>query len=441
MNLKIGALISFLIVFGFAFSEPETALVPEPNYMGQKVSFNFQDIPVRSVLQTLSGFMGKNVVISEAVKGNITLHLKDVPWDQVLDFILSTQGLGKRELNNIILIAPAADIAAQEQADLQSKEALNALQPLYTRSFTINYGKVDEYFNLLKDPQQTLLSSKGRVVRLNSSNTLIVEDTADKLQSIEKLFSQMDKPAKQVLIETRIVYLNTQAERQLGVKWTSQGGGVFKGFNMDLSPGGVATGSTGGGSGIGALSFGTVVKGLNLGLELQAIEAAGQGELVSSPRILTSNNTKASIEQGQQYPYSSQAASGGTTVQFVSAVLRLEVTPQITPNNKLLLDLTVNQDQINTTQVSASQQPPIDTRRLQTMIMVDNGQTIVLGGIYQYQNQSRTIGVPFLSQIPLIGNLFKSKTNTNTKTELLVFMTPHIQDLSTQQNNTEKVNA
>jgi type IV pilus assembly protein PilQ len=402
-------------------------------YTGQKISLNFQSIPVRDVLQILAGFVHKNVIISDAIEGNMTLTLKDVPWDQVLAFVLKSQGLAKRETNNILIIAPSKELLAQEQAELTANQALDTLAPLYTESFSINYGKADDYYALLQDPKQTLLSTRGHVVKLNNSNTLIVEDTAKKLASIRELFAKMDHPVKQVLIEARIVYVSTNYQRNLGINWGTSIPGKIpgtpgslpvpnNGFNMALPVSAI------GGAGPGILQLGTVIGGLDLSLQIQAIEAEGGGELVSSPRILTSNNVAGDIQQGQQIPYSTQAASGGTTVQYIPAVLELQVTPQITPNNKLLLNLVITQNQAGKAD-AAGGAPPINTRKLTTMIMVNNEQTIVLGGVYDRTKTTSVVGLPWLSKIPLIGALFKSKATVDNKDELLIFLTPKIIDV------------
>jgi type IV pilus assembly protein PilQ len=402
------------------------------SYKGEKISLNFQNIPVRDVLQILAEFTQKNVIISDSVKGNLTLTLKEVPWDQVLAFVLKSQGLAQRETHDILIIAPAKEIVTQEQESLASTQALETLAPLHTQSFSINYGKVDDYYALLQDPKQTLLSSRGHIVKLNNSNTLVVEDTAKKLASIAILFAKMDQPAKQVLIEARIVYVNTAYQRNLGIKWSTTGSsGIFKNFNMDLSTAAMNSSGAPTASTLGALSIGTGIGGLNLNLQLQAIELEGGGELVSSPRILTSNNVMGDIQQGQQVPYLTQAASGGTTVQYVQAVLELQVTPQITPNNKLLLNLMVTQNQV-LPPLTPGGAPPISTRKLTTLIMVNNKQTIVLGGIYTRNKTSSTYQLPWLSHIPLIGNLFKSNVTVDNKDELLIFLTPKIIDVNEQ---------
>lgn len=395
----------------------------------ETVSLNFQQIPVRSVLQLLAEFTGKNVIISDAVKGNITLHLTDVPWQQALDYILQSQGLATREQGNIMIIAPQADIFNQEQNELKAQQQLQTLAPLQTESFQIHYGNVNAYYDMLKEANTSLLSVRGKVVKLATSNTLIVEDTAEKLQNIRQLFSKMDVPMKQILIEARLVFVNQGFQQNLGIKWgstTASGANALNGFNMDLTPG-VATQTI---TQPGTLAFGTLVNGTVLSLELQALELEGEGEVVSSPRVMTSNNVTASIEQGTQIPYEVTAQSGATAVQLVSAVLKLEVTPQITPNNKIILDLVVNQDKPEP--APAGGQPSINTRKLKTNILVENGQTIVLGGVYEMNKSKQVTRVPFLGSLPIIGNLFKQTLTVDHKSELLIFITPKIIDEVTQ---------
>ncbi len=415
-----------------------TAGMQQAHYQGQKISLNFQNIPVRSVVQLLAQFTGENIVISDKVTGSVTLKLNDVPWDQALDFILRTQGLGKLETGNVLMIAPAADIAAQQQSDLKAQQAISAVSPLYTQSFQINYGSADNYYQMLKNPAQTLLSPRGKVVELSTTNTLIVEDTQAKLQEIAALFKQMDVPQKQVLIEARIVYVNTTYIDQLGVQWgsVSPGGtpgiiytgrsglGPFQDWNMDMA----AAGGPGGTP--GTLVLGEIIGGQQLDLQLQAFESEGHGEVVSDPKVLTSNNQQATISSGEQIPYQTSAPNGGTTTQFIAALLTLQVTPQITPNNKLMLNLNVTQAKPDT----SSNPPGITQRTVTTNVLVNDGQTIVLGGVYETTQAENVNRVPFLSDIPFLGNLFKSTTKTDIKTELLIFLTPKIVDTGANDN-------
>lgn len=392
----------------------------------QPVSLDFQNIEVRAALKILAEFMGSNVVISNTVKGQISLHIHDLPWDEVLAFILTTQGLAKRQIGHIIFIAPAAEINAQQQASLQIKQAIKQSLPLYTRLFQINYSNVSAYYDLLKNTHQTLLSARGKVVQLKANNSLIVTDTRVKLSALAQLFKKLDQPVKQVLIEARIIYISTSYEQTLGINWWGRSSGdkvTYQGFNMDFGTDEVAGDAR---RITTPFRLGNFLGAANLDLELQAIEAEGKGELISSPRILTSDNVTASIQQGQQIPYSASSASGGTTTLFVQALLCLEVTPQITPNNKLRLALTVTQNQVDKEPVAKNQQPPINTRQLKTNILVSNGSTIVLGGIYEKTNTLRSVRIPWISHLPFIGGLFKLKTDMSAKSELLIFLTPKI---------------
>tara|TARA_R110000868_G_scaffold380784_1_gene646896 strand:+ start:70263 stop:72278 length:2016 start_codon:yes stop_codon:yes gene_type:complete len=398
----------------------DKAVGNQPEYTGEKISLNFQNISVRAVLQLLSQFTGLNMVVSDKVSGDVTLHLNNVPWDQALDFILKSRGLASREMGNVMIIGPAAEITAQEQAELKAKQDLQALAPLYTQTFTVNYGKVDDYYNMLNATENSFLSPRGRVVMLKSSNKLIVEDTAEKLREIRTLLTQADKPAKQVLIEARIVFVRKTFEDELGIKWgatNTSSSSAFRGFNMDLGAGGL------GGKDAAVLSFAKVVGGVQLDLELSALEAESGADIVSSPRLLTSNNVKASIEQGSKIAYNSTAPSGGTSTNLVSATLKLEVTPQITPNNKLLLDLTVTQDRPG---ADINGQASIDTRQVTTNILMDNGETVVLGGVYERDKTNSVERVPFLGSIPGLGALFRHEKTKDQKSELLIFLTPKI---------------
>ncbi len=397
--------------------------------MNEKLSLDFRSIGVRDVLQLLAEFADLNLVVSDQVQGDITLHLNDIPWHQALDIVLKSRGLLKRIEGNVLFIAPQEQVMGQEEAAAKLQEKAQTMAPLHTESFKINYGKVDDFYALLKDSDQTLLSARGHAVKLSTTNTIVVEDTAQKLQNIRSLFKQMDVPVKQVLIEARIVFVRKSFERNLGVDWNlhRQGGrGILQQFSMDLPA-----------EDIGAtypakLALGRVAGDVLLDLELSALEAEGNAELIASPRLMTSNNVTASIEQGTQIPYQTSALNGGTTVTLVDAALRLEVTPQITPSNKLLLELSVTQDRPGES-LAGSSQPPIDTRKIKTHVMIDNGETIVLGGVYEQDKRDIVTRVPFLGSIPVVGHLFSSTKKSDIKTELLIFITPRITDEKTEE--------
>lgn len=411
-NVKFFFILTILNILSIGWAEPPS------------VSFDFQNIQVRSALQLIGQLTQKNIAISEKVKGRMTLYLQHVHYGEVFQFILDTQDLATYQQGNIWFIAPRTDIEALKTARLQAEKNRQNWEALTTQIFEIKYGTVDTYFDLLSDPKQNLLSPRGQVYKLNRVNRLIVKDIPVQLKEIAILLKKIDQPVEQVLIETQIVYINTSYEKRLGIKWGSPvtPATSFQGFNMDLSPGGLPLGHT---SAMGRLAIG--LSGLvNLNLELQAIEAEGNGKLLSSPKILTSNNTSAHIEQGQQIPYTVSAPNGGTAIQMVPAMLRLQVRPQILPNKQIKLSLAVTQDQLDTTKQIAGQAPPINTRQLETKIQIKNRQTIVLGGIYEQTQAKNKIQLPGFNRIPLIGHLFKSTTTIDNKSELLIFITPKI---------------
>ena len=420
----------------------------KPKYTGQQISFNFQSIPVRSVLQILASFTGLNLVVSDQVHGNITLRLKNVPWDQALAIILQTEGLAERHTNNVIMIAPAGVIQKQEQEQLQAREALQKLAPLHTEIFQVRYTKATALAALLKQLRATFkggvqqksglsgLTTRGSVVADPRTNSLIVRDTIQGLANVEKLIKRLDVPVKQVLISARLVIAKQSFSRDLGVKFgminqprpigsggvninsTTYGlGGYPKGnqFNVNLP----ATSPTS--------TFGLTLAKLNstfaLNLELNAAEQEGLVRQISSPRVITANDQAATIQQGTQIPYQLASSSGATAVSFKTAALELQVTPHITPNNRVLMDLNVSN---NTVGVIYNGVPSIDTQQVQTQVMVENGQTVVLGGVYQ-ESKSHTVNkVPFFGDLPVIGNLFKERIKKDTKNELLIFITPRI---------------
>lgn len=413
------------VIVKFSAQQPAVVEVDGIQYKGERISLNFQDISVRAVLQLLSEFTAMNMIVSDSVTGNISLRLKQVPWDQAFAYLLKSRGLAKRTMGNIMIVGLASEISAQEQAELKAKQALQALEPLQTETFTINYGDVKDYLALVNAPENSLLSSRGRAVMLESSNQIIIEDRPAKLKAIGELFRKADLPAKQVQIEARIVFVRKGIEQNIGVNWNikhaTDNKGMFDGFHMNLGAASSNALTT------PALALGRLFGNYNIDLEISALEAVSEAELVASPRLLTSNNETATIEQGTQIPYQVTAPSGGSTIELVPAVLKLQVTPQITPNNKILLELEVTQDK---PLVSESQggQPPIDTRKVITNILVSNGETVVLGGVYEVDKQKVVTRVPFLSKIPLIGNLFRNTSTINNKSELMIFLTPKVID-------------
>lgn len=419
----------------------ETAVAAQkPKYTGQKLSLNFQNIQVRAVLQLLADFTGLNLVTSDSVKGNITLRLKDVPWDEALDIILKARGLGMRKMGNVIMVAPAEEIAAREKLELEAKKQLNALAPLDSESIQINYAKAADIAKLLKDKDNTLLSSRGSVSIDARTNKLLIKDTDDNIAAIRKLIAQLDVPVRQVMIESRVVLATNDFSRELGVRFgitkasggnavSTSGSSAYSAatgttpsdtYNVNLPVSNLASTAGTIGLAISRLPLGTLVQ-----LELSAAQAEGQTEVISSPRVVTANQKEATIESGVEIPYQQSTSSGATSVTFKDAVLRLKVTPQITPADSIVMDLSVHKDTPDYSNM-VNGEPPINTQSISTQVLVDNGQTVVLGGIYQQDKEQQINRIPFFGDLPLIGALFRSKYNTNQKSELLIFVTPKI---------------
>jgi type IV pilus assembly protein PilQ len=391
---------------------------------GKRISLNFQDVAVRQVLQVIAEFTDANMIINDDVTGNITLRLDEVPWTQALKIILDTQGLVERKIGNVILIAPATSIAAQERAQLKAQDDLEELAPLKSEIFQINYGKAAEYASALQSAGNTLLSSRGKIVVDERTNKLFIKDTSKKLNGITHYLQQTDIAVRQVEIEARIVTVDKSFERKLGISWSATGpsasGTAGKNeFTVDLGAGDI------GGKSPANLALATLSKDILIGLELSALEAEGGGEILSSPRLLTADQQEAVIEQGTEIPYNEATSSGAAAIAFKQAVLRLKVVPQITPNNKILLKLEVNQD-AKSKEVAGTGQPIIDTRHISTNVLVDNGETVVLGGIYERTQSHSETRVPFLSAIPILGELFKHRSVSDDRKELLIFVTPRI---------------
>ena len=429
--------------------EVEEAKKDEFGYSGERLSLNFQDIEVRSVLQLIADFTGLNVVVSDTVRGSLTLRLKNVPWDQALDIILKTKGLAMRQTGNVMLVAPSEEIAAREKLELESRKQIEELEPMYSEFIQINYSKASDIAALLKSADTTLLSDRGMVTTDQRTNTLLVQDTAAKLTEVRNLVARLDIPVRQVLIESRIVIASNDFSKELGVKFGLNKETEFNGGNNIISVGGTRPGNpnTGGGgvvdpdfpdsSADGLLvdlgvagatsSIGMAIGkigGYMLNLELQAMEAEGQGEVISSPRVLTSNQKTAFIESGTEIPYQQATSSGATSTSFKKAVLSLSVTPQITPDDRLIMDLQINKDSVGDFSVDGV--PAIDTNEVSTQVLVDDGETLVLGGIYEQEKRREVDRTPFFGELPLVDWMFKKTINQNNKAELLIFVTPKI---------------
>jgi type IV pilus assembly protein PilQ len=441
-----------------------TGAEEKKEYTGERLTLNFQDIDVRSVLQLLADTSGQNIVVSDSVTGNLTLRLQNVPWDQALDIVLRTKGLDKRRQDNVIIIGPTAELAAREKAELAAHKEVQELSPTHTEFLQVNYAKVADLAKLIKptggaSANNSMLSPRGSLSIDERTNTLLVQDTSDKLADIRRLVQILDVPVKQVLIEARIVVVSDTFERDLGAQlgitgFTTAGAGSLisvSGSNVgtDTMTQSVLPSATGAApTGVVQLpalanrynvnlpaanvngSIGlSVLSGKHLlDLELTAAQNEGKSETIASPRVITANQKQATIMQGVEIPYQESASSGATTTQFKNAVLSLKVTPLITPDNRVILDLDVSDDTVGAQVTSATggSVPSIDTRQITTQVLVNDGQTVVLGGILNTTNSYTANKVPFLADIPVLGNLFKSTIKINDKTELLIFITPKI---------------
>lgn len=433
-------------------------------YNGDKLSLNFQDIDTRAVLQLLADASGQNIVVSDSVKGSVTLRLQSVPWDQALDIVLRTKGLDKRRDGNVIIVAPSDELASREKADLAAKHDIQELAPLHTEYLQVNYAKAGDIALLLKGNANanSVLSQRGSVAVDERTNTLLLVDTTEGLDAIRKMVQTLDIPVRQVLIESRLVIVNDDFERDLGIRAGYTGihsngnNGLFMtsgtaastdtgltsalanlGSTGTVNPVAVPTGDKGASrynvnmpvaNPAGSLAFLLLGSDYIVDLELTAAQAEGRGEVVSSPRIITANQKEAKIEQGTEIPYQEAASSGATTISFKKAVLSLRVTPLITPDNRIILDLVVTKDNVGQVVVTSGgvNVPSIDTRTLTTRVMVGDGQTVVLGGILETDRRETEKKVPYLGDIPVLGHLFKSTIKTNKKNELLIFVTPKI---------------
>lgn len=410
-------------------SEIESAAPEQPEYTGERISLSFQSVDIRALLQILADVGNVNMVVSESVTGSMALQLENVPWDQALDIILTSEGLGMRREGNVIMVAPLPEIAAREQAELEARRATRELAPLVSEIIQINYAQAADFAALLESGEISLLSPRGLVAVDERTNTLLISDTREKLLEIRRVIERLDIPVRQVLIESRIVVANREFARNLGVQINvvdnaaieSPDGGnllVDTGFAVNLPVPNAA----------GTLATSIIGATFNLDLALSALESENRGEVISSPRVITANGREAQIEQGVEIPYLEAASSGAATVQFKEAVLSLTVTPQITPDGRVIMNLFVTQDtQGDLVSVQGGGQvPSINTRSLSTQVLVDNGETVVLGGIYQQENREVVSKVPVLGDIPLLGFLFRNTSTQREKRELLIFVTPRI---------------
>ncbi len=434
----------------------------KPVYTGERLTLNFQDIDTRAVLQLLADASGQNIVVSDSVSGNVTLRLQNVPWDQALDIVLKTKGLDKRRDGNVIIVAPQAELATREKSELAARKDVSELAPLRSEYVQVNYAKAQDMAALIKSQNNSLLSARGNVAVDERTNTLLLLDTADKLVDIRRLVATLDIPVRQVLIESRIVIVNNDFERQIGSIFgvsnyqTSGKNGLVAttgtAVGTDTMVSSAITNSQAGGpvtpialptgtsalnrynvnlpvpSPAGSIALSVLGNNFLVDLELSAAQAETQANIIASPRVITANQKEATIEQGVEIPYQQSASSGATTIQFKKAVLSLKVTPQITPDNRIILDLDVRDDSVGTVVVASGgvNVPSIDTREISTQVLVNDGQTVVLGGILQTTQREDDTKVPFLGDIPILGHLFKSTDHKDDKDELMIFITPKI---------------
>ncbi len=436
----------------------------KPGFTGEKLSLNFQNVEVRSVLNVIADFTDLNIITSDAVGGNLTLRLKDVPWDQALQIILDTRGLDMRKNGNVVWIAPRDELATKEKLALESQQQIGELEALRTESFVLNYQKAADVQSLLTSPNQKVLSKRGSAVVDARTNTVFVQDVPTRLEEVRKLIAQIDVPVRQVMIEARIVEANDSFSKNLGAKlgynervpggdWIV-GQGLRTSFGPSLtnttqqtsnatntSTLGIGTADVAGAGGqnvnlpatglggFGAGAISTILFNRNftrfITLELSALEADGKGKIISSPRVLTGDKVEAIIEQGTELPYQSATSSGATSVSFRKANLSLKVKPQITPDGNIIMTLDINKDSVG--QVTAAGFA-IDTKHVKTEVLVENGGTVVIGGIFSQDERNTTTKVPLFGDIPVLGNLFRNNSKTDNKTELLVFITPRIVD-------------
>lgn len=455
-TIEINPAVDDLEVASSLFSETK-------EYDGQRLTLNFQDIETRAVLQLLAETSGRNIVVSDTVQGNVTLRLRNVPWDQALDIVMTTKGLDMRQNGNVIIVAPSEEITARETADLEARQAILELEPLYSEFLQVNYAKAADLAELIRadGSDNSLLSDRGSVAIDERTNTLLVQDSAERLQNIRRLVRTLDIPIRQVLIESRIVVVSDDFSRELGVRF---GATAYRANSTDGAT--VISGTAGGtdtminsivdnlqdpangtifpiqlpdlndrfnvnvpiANPAGRFAIALLETEYLVDLELTALQSEGRAEIISTPRVITANQKEARIEQGVEIPFQESASSGATTTQFKKAVLSLTVTPQITPDDHIIMDLRVSKDNVGELVQSATGGlvPSIDTRSIETQVLVNDGQTVVLGGIYETERRETIIKVPFLGDIPGIGFLFRSKQNVTNKAELLIFVTPKI---------------
>ncbi|WP_407898693.1 type IV pilus secretin PilQ [Ferrigenium sp. UT5] len=421
----------FIIEVRTVVADPNKVVLPASRYEGDKLTLNFQNISTREALSVIADFTGLNMVISDSVSGSMTLRLKDVPWDQAFEIILQSKGLDKRVNGNVIQVAPREEIAAKEKIEFSSREEITQLEPLRTENFQLSYAKAADMVKLISDDKQKILSKRGSANFDLRTNMLFVKDVPSSLEEVRKMIKMVDVPVRQVLIEARFVEAGETFNQTLGGRLSysgptqAQGGGSLGG---GLGRGSISGGSLnlpGAASGLGGLTM-TLFNAAatrTLALELNASAIDGTTKNIASPRVVTSDKTAATIESGVEVPYQQASSSGATNVAFKKAVLGLTVTPQITPDDSVTMQISVSQDSVGNIFAGV---PSINTKKVDTQVLVDNGGTVVIGGVYTQDESDSTSKVPGLGDIPILGWLFKNNTRTKSKKELLVFITPKI---------------
>ncbi|MBT4492361.1 MAG: type IV pilus secretin PilQ family protein, partial [Gammaproteobacteria bacterium] len=430
-------------------------------FRGEKLSLNFQDIEIRSVLQLIADFTDLNLVASDTVGGRITLRLKNVPWDQALEIIMKTKGLDKRLVGNVLMVAPAAELQAREQLELESRQQMSELAPLRTEFIEVKYASAGEIFSLFQgsggeEGGEGVISPRGSVIVDERTNSIIITETTDRINEFRQVLDRLDVPVRQVLIEARIVTATSSFGESLGIRWGALGFGVyddgetFSHFGGSLTTLGEIKDAASSDDGtltysvednlivdLGApgnattFAFGLIGEDYLLDMELSALETEGRGEVIARPKVITADKQSASIASGDQIPYQEASSSGATSTQFVDAVLGLNVTPRITPDDRIIMDLEINQDSIGAVFNGI---PSIRTNSIQTQVLVNNGETIVLGGVFQTVVSEGVTKTPILGDLPWVGKLFSQKTKSDDKQELLIFITPRlIRDSLTQR--------
>ncbi len=409
-------------LMGTTYAQPQTLADAPPVFSGAPMSMDFPKIELRTALQLIADFSGVNMVVSESVSGTLSLRLSQVPWDQVLHTLLQTKGLGQHRLGDVLWVAPVAELAAREKAALESRAAIQALEPVQTRAFALNYAKAQDLLVPLlssngvvsNNPAPRLLSGRGSALVDARTNQLFVTDVADRLAQVALLIERIDIPQRQVLIEARIIEASDSFSRSLGVR-LNRGDNNTRLLNLP------AMGLQGQDAATLALTLFDPARTLRLSMELSALEAEGLGKVVASPRLVTADQAKAVIEQGTELPYQVSAGNGATSIAFRKANLRLEVTPRITPEGSITMDLDVHKD-------SVGQSTPagfaIDTKHVSTQVRVDDGGTVMIGGIFETSDNQNLAGVPGLRELPGVGWLFGNRSSKRSKQELLIFLSP-----------------